>query len=134
VTIEVPFIISTGTSEPLHLTRTIDRSKFEELTEDLVDRTIQLAKGALAEAGVEPTSVDAVLLVGGMGRVPRVQKALTDLFGRQPMGGVIPEEALGHRCGPARCGAVADPFGEHHVRAEPASPGRARWGAARCSA
>jgi molecular chaperone DnaK len=94
VTIEVPFIISTGTSEPLHLTRTIDRTKFEELTEDLVDRTIQLAKGALAEAGVEPTSVDAVLLIGGMGRVPRVQKALTDLFGRQPMGGVIPEEAL----------------------------------------
>jgi molecular chaperone DnaK len=94
VTIEVPFIISTGTSEPLHLTRTIERAKFEELTEDLVERTIQLAKGAMSEAGVEPTSVDAVLLVGGMGRVPRVQKALAELFGRQPVGGVIPEEAL----------------------------------------
>ena len=94
VTIEVPFIISTGTSEPLHLKRTIDRSKFEELTEDLVDRTIQLSKGALSEAGVEPTSVDAVILVGGMGRVPQIQRALTELFGRQPMSGVIPEEAL----------------------------------------
>lgn len=94
VTIEVPFIISTGTSEPLHLHRTIHRSKFEELTEDLIERTIQLCKGALSEAGVEPRSVDAVIVVGGMARVPRVQKALSELFGRVPMGGVTPEEAL----------------------------------------
>jgi molecular chaperone DnaK len=94
VTIEVPFIISTGTSEPLHLHRVINRAKFEELTEDLVERTIQLCKGALSEAGVEPHSVDAVIVVGGMARVPRVQKALAELFGRTPIGGVVPEEAL----------------------------------------
>ncbi|MBL8631834.1 MAG: Hsp70 family protein [Myxococcales bacterium] len=94
VTIEVPFIISTGTSEPLHLHRVIHRTKFEELTEDLVERTIQLCKGALSEAGVEPRSVDAVVVVGGMARVPRIQRALTELFGRVPMGGVTPEEAL----------------------------------------
>lgn len=94
VTIDIPFIISTGTSEPLHLKRTISRGKFEELTEDLVERTIQLARGALSEAGVEPTTVDAVILTGGMGRVPRVQRALHELFGRAPLGGVIPEEAL----------------------------------------
>ena len=94
VTIEVPFIISTGTSEPLHLHRVINRAKFEELTEDLVERTIQLCRGALSEAGVEPHSVDAVIVVGGMARVPRVQKALTELFGRTPIGGVVPEEAL----------------------------------------
>lgn len=94
VTIEVPFIISTGTSEPLHLHRVIHRTKFEELTEDLVERTIQLCKGALSEAGVEPRSVDAVIVVGGMARVPRIQRAMTELFGRAPMGGVTPEEAL----------------------------------------
>ncbi len=94
VTIDIPFIISTGTSEPLHLKRAIARTKFEELTEDLIERTVQLARGALSEAGVEPTSVDAVILIGGMGRVPRVQRAIYELFGRAPMGGVIPEEAL----------------------------------------
>ena len=94
VSIELPFIISTGTSEPLHLKRTIDRAKLEELTEDLVERTIRIAREAMSEAGVEPATVDAVVLVGGMGRVPRIQRALFNLFGRLPLGGVIPEEAL----------------------------------------
>ena len=93
VSIEIPFIISTGTSEPFHLTRKIERSKFEELTEDLVERTLNIAQGAMSEAGVEPGTVDAVVLVGGMGRMPRIQRALQSLFGRMPLGGVAPEEA-----------------------------------------
>ena len=94
VSIEVPFIISSGTSEPLHLVRALPRTKLEELSEDLIDRTLQIARGALAEAGVEPQEVDTVLLVGGMTRMPRVQAAVQDAFGRTPSFSMPPEEVI----------------------------------------
>ncbi len=94
VSIEVPFIISSGTSEPLHLLRALPRSKLEELTEDLIDRTLQIARSAMAEAGVEPQEVDTVLLVGGMTRMPRVQAALQEAFGRSPAFTMPPEEVI----------------------------------------
>lgn len=94
VSIEVPFIISSGTSEPLHLVRSLHRSKLEELSEDLIDRTLQIARGAMAEAGVEPQEVDTVLLVGGMTRMPRVQAAVQDMFGRSPSFSMPPEEVI----------------------------------------
>ena len=92
--IEVPFIISTGTSDPLHLRRSITRAKFEELTEDLIDRSLQLCKSALAEVGVEHTDIDTVILVGGMTQMPRVQQALAQLFGRPATTGINPEDVL----------------------------------------
>lgn len=94
VLIEVPFIISTGTSEPLHLKRGISRAKLEELTEDLIERTAQLCRQSLAEAGVERHEIDAVLLVGGLAHMPRVQAVVTDLFGRTPLVGTNPEDVL----------------------------------------
>ena len=94
VTIEVPFIISTGTSEPLHLKRVITRAKLEELTEDLIERTAQLCRQSLAEVGVERNEIDAVILVGGMAHMPRVVQTVTELFGRTPLVGIGPEDVL----------------------------------------
>ena len=94
VSIDVPFIISTGTSEPLHLVRSLSRSKLEELTEDLIERTLQICRNALAEAGIDPHEIDTVILVGGMTRMPRVQAAMQDFFGRAPSFGLPPEEVI----------------------------------------
>jgi len=115
VSIEVPFIISSGTSEPLHLVRTLPRSKLEELSEDLIDRTMQIARGALAEAGVEPQEVDTVLLVGGMTRMPRVQAAVQDVFGRTPSFTMPPEEVIA-------LGAALQGAALVHVSEPPAAP------------
>ncbi len=94
VSIDVPFIISTGTSEPLHLVRSLSRAKLEELTDDLIDRTVQLCRNALAEAGIDPHEIDTVILVGGMTRMPRVQAAVQEYFGRTPSFGLPPEEVI----------------------------------------
>ncbi len=92
--LEVPFIISTGTSEPLHLRRTLTRVKLEELTEDLIERTLQICRSALAEVGVECHEVETVILVGGMTRMPRVQQAVSELFGRPPVSGLHNEDVI----------------------------------------
>ncbi len=92
--LEVPFIISTGTSEPLHLRRTLTRIKLEELTEDLIERTLQICRSALAEVGVECHEVETVILVGGMTRMPRVQQAVSELFGRTPVSGLHNEDVI----------------------------------------
>ena len=92
--LEVPFIISTGTSEPLHLRRTLTRIKLEELTEDLIERTLQICRSALAEVGVECHEVETVILVGGMTRMPRVQQAVSELFGRPPVTGLNNEDVI----------------------------------------
>ncbi len=93
-TLEVPFIISTGTSEPLHLRRLLTRAKLEELTEDLVERTLQICRSALAEVGVDCHEIETVILVGGMTRTPRVLQAVTELFGRAPVGGLNNEDVI----------------------------------------
>lgn len=94
VSIDVPFIISTGTSEPLHLVRALSRTKLEELTEDLIERSLQICRSALNEAGIDPHEIDTVILVGGMTRMPRVQAAVQDFFGRAPSFGLPPEEVI----------------------------------------
>ena len=130
--LEVPFIISTGTSEPLHLRRTLTRVKLEELTEDLIDRTLQICRSALAEVGVECHEVETVILVGGMTRMPRVQQAVTELFGRPPVSGLHNEDVIA--IGAALQGAAlltATPS------SPPTTPVRMPWGcswpAASCS-
>jgi molecular chaperone DnaK len=91
--INIPFI-ATGKSGPLHLERTMKRSELEILTRDLVDRTIDACKAVLADAKLAAREVNEVVLVGGMTRMPAVQKAVKDLFGRDPNKAVNPDEVV----------------------------------------
>lgn len=91
--VNIPFI-ALGPAGPLHLQRTIRRSELEILTRDLIDRTIDSCKAVLADAKLTEKQVDQVVLVGGMTRMPAVQKAVTELFGREPNKGVNPDEVV----------------------------------------
>ncbi len=90
--INLPFIISTGGSDALHLQKTLTRERLEQLTVDLVERTIKICKKTVEEAG-EP--IDDVLLVGGMTRMPVVQAKVREFFGKEPLKGVHPDEVVG---------------------------------------
>jgi molecular chaperone DnaK len=92
--INLPFIISTGRNEALHLQRSLSRSVLETLTADLVDRTIQITKQAFAEAKLTTRDIDEAVLVGGMTRMPAVQRAVAQLFGKEPSRGVHPDEVV----------------------------------------
>ena len=93
--IHLPFLASAGDGKSaLHMERQLGRDKLEELSKDLVDRCIQVAEKTLRDAGVRPSQVGEVLLVGGMTRMPRVQQAVRDFFGREPSRGVHPEEVV----------------------------------------
>ena len=89
--INLPFIISTGGSDALHLQKTLTREKLEQLTVDLVERTIKICRKTVEEAG-EP--IDDVLLVGGMTRMPIVQQKVREFFGKDPLKGVHPDEVV----------------------------------------
>jgi molecular chaperone DnaK len=92
--INLPFITSTGPNQSLHLQRVLTRQKLEELTVDLVERTIDIVKMALDEAGFGPDKIMEVVLVGGMTRMPRVEQRVTAFFGREPNKGVHPDEVV----------------------------------------
>ena len=92
--INLPFIISTGRNEALHLQRTLARPTLEKLTEDLVERTVDICKQALADAKLEADQVDEVILVGGMTRMPVVQQAVASFFSREPNKSVHPDEVV----------------------------------------
>jgi molecular chaperone DnaK len=93
--IHLPFLSGGGGGHPaLHLEKAITRDQFEELTRDLVDRCIEVTDRTLRDAGVRPSAVGDVILVGGMTRMPRVYKAVRDFFGREPSRGVHPEEVV----------------------------------------
>jgi molecular chaperone DnaK len=96
--VNIPFI-ATGKSGPLHLERTLKRSELEIWTADLVERTIDSCRRVLQDADVTTGQVDQVVLVGGMTRMPAVQKAVTTFFGKQPHKGVNPDEVVA--CGAA---------------------------------
>ena len=91
--VNIPFIAS-GPSGPLHLQRTMKRSELEILTRDLVDRTISACKVVLADAKLTPTAIGQIVLVGGMTRMPAVQKAVREFFGKDPHKGVNPDEVV----------------------------------------
>ena len=93
--INLPFIISTGRNEALHLQTSLDRSKLEELTSDLVDRTVEICEQTLREADLEKDEIEDVILVGGMTRMPRVQESVANFFGLEPCKGVHPDEVVG---------------------------------------
>ena len=82
------------TSPRRNLRATVFRSTFERLTAPLIERSVSIAKGVLESAGVSPSSIDDVVLVGGTTRIPAVQKAVAELFGRRPSKRINPDEAV----------------------------------------
>jgi molecular chaperone DnaK len=91
--INLPFITA-DQNGPKHLLIKLSRAKLDKLVEDLVDRTIEPCKKALADAGLKTSDIDEVILVGGMTRMPLVQKKVQDFFGREPHKGVNPDEVV----------------------------------------
>ncbi|MBR2756777.1 MAG: molecular chaperone DnaK [Exiguobacterium sp.] len=91
--ISLPFITA-GEAGPLHLEMTLTRAKFEELTADLVERTMEPTRRALKDAGLTPSDLDKVILVGGSTRIPAVQKAIYDFTKKEPFKGVNPDEVV----------------------------------------
>lgn len=92
--INLPFI-SADASGPKHLNITLTRAKLEQLTDDLVERSIGPCRQAMNDAGLQPSEINEVILVGGMTRMPAVQEAVRKLFARDPHKGVNPDEVVG---------------------------------------
>ena len=92
--INLPFITADA-SGPKHLTMTFTRAKLEQLTEDLVGRSIGPCRQALTDANLSPADIDQVILVGGQTRMPAVQEAVKKFFRREPHKGVNPDEVVG---------------------------------------
>jgi molecular chaperone DnaK len=91
--VNLPFITADA-SGPKHMNLRLTRSKLEQLVEDLVQKTLEPCKKALKDAGLTASDIDEVILVGGMTRMPRVQKVVEDLFGKAPHKGVNPDEVV----------------------------------------
>jgi molecular chaperone DnaK len=91
--INLPYITATQTG-PKHLVRSLSRSKFEQLSEDLVKRSMDPCKKALKDAGLSPSDIDEVILVGGSTRIPKIQEEVELFFGKKPSKGVNPDEVV----------------------------------------
>jgi len=92
--INLPFIAQSDKGEPLHIVKTMTRTELELLTGDLVEKTLEPCKKALEDAKLTPTDIHNVILVGGMTRMPAVQKAVKGFFGKDPHKGVNPDEVV----------------------------------------
>jgi molecular chaperone DnaK len=91
--ITLPFITADATG-PKHLNLKLTRAKFESLVDDILQRSIGPCKQALSDAGVKPSDIDEVVLVGGTTRIPKVQQIVRELFGKEPHKGVNPDEVV----------------------------------------
>lgn len=91
--INLPYITATQ-SGPKHLVKSLSKSKFEQLIDSLIKRTIEPCKKALKDADISASDIDQVILVGGSTRIPAVQKAVKDFFGKEPSKGVNPDEVV----------------------------------------
>ena len=91
--INLPFITA-DQSGPKHLQKKLTRAKFEQLVDDLLQKTVDPVKRALADAGLDPSKIDEVVLVGGSTRVPKVQEIVKELFGKEPHRGVNADEVV----------------------------------------
>jgi molecular chaperone DnaK len=91
--INLPFVTADATG-PKHLQMKLTRARFEQMVEDIVQRSVGPCKQALQDAGVTPQNIDEVVLVGGQTRMPRIQQIVRDLFGREPHKGVNPDEVV----------------------------------------
>lgn len=92
--INLPFITADA-SGPKHLNVSLSRAKLESLVDDLIQKSIEPVKAALKDAKLQPGDIDAVLLVGGMTRMPAIQEAVEKYFGKEPTKGVNPDEVVG---------------------------------------
>ena len=102
--VNLPFLYSEE-GKAVHLMRTVTRSKFEELTRDLLERTVKICEVTLAEAGLSTSKISDVLLVGGQTRMPKLQEMVRGLFKREPLRGAHPDEVVALGAVPA--GAIA---------------------------
>jgi molecular chaperone DnaK len=91
--INLPYISANATG-PKHLVITLTRAKFEQITSDLVERTLEPVRQALSDAGLTPAQIQEVVLVGGMTRMPAIQEAVRRMFGKEPHKGVNPDEVV----------------------------------------
>jgi molecular chaperone DnaK len=91
--INLPYITAID-GVPAHLVRKLTRSKFEQLASSLIQRTLEPCKKALSDAGMKPSDIDEVILVGGSTRIPAIQKLVEDFFGKAPSKGVNPDEVV----------------------------------------
>jgi molecular chaperone DnaK len=92
--VNLPFIISSGRNEALHLQRLLDRRTLEDLSADLIERTVDICRQTLVEARLEKNAIEDVILVGGMTRMPKIQEAVQAFFEREPNKGVHPDESV----------------------------------------
>jgi len=107
-TISLPFITANA-SGPRHLDMTLSRARFEEMTADLLERTVKPARQALQDSGLSAGEIDKILLVGGSTRMPMVQKKIKELLGKDPTKGINPDECVA--AGAAIQGAILS--GDH---------------------
>jgi len=91
--INLPFVTADA-SGPKHLNMKLNRAKFEQMIEDILQRSVAPCRQALADANVQPRDIDEVVLVGGSTRIPRVQQIVRELFGKEPHKGVNPDEVV----------------------------------------
>ncbi len=91
--INLPFITADAAG-PKHLLKKLTRAKLEQMVEDIIQRSVAPCKQALTDAGVTPSKIDEVVLVGGQTRMPRIQQLVKELFGREPHKGVNPDEVV----------------------------------------
>ncbi|MGI6560451.1 MAG: molecular chaperone DnaK [Saccharofermentanales bacterium] len=91
--INLPYVTVDETG-PKHLDVSLSRAKFNEMTDDLVDKTIQPLEQAMKDAGLEPSDIGKILLVGGSTRIPAVQERVTSYFGQEPFKGINPDECV----------------------------------------
>jgi molecular chaperone DnaK len=91
--INLPFVTADQTG-PKHLQMKLTRARFEQLVDDLLEKTVGPTRQALADAGMDPSKIDEVVLVGGSTRIPKVQQIVKDLFHREPHKGVNPDEVV----------------------------------------
>ncbi len=91
--VNVPYITATGEG-PVHLEKTLTRAKFDELTADLVEKTMGPLRQAMKDSGLDAKQIDKVILVGGSTRMPSVQKAVKDYLGKEPFKGINPDEVV----------------------------------------
>ena len=92
--VNLPFIISSGRNEALHLQRTLTRQTLEELSDDLIERTVDICKQTLEDAKLGKDEIEEVVLVGGMTRMPKIQQSVQGFFEKEPNKGVHPDEVV----------------------------------------
>ncbi len=92
--INLPFIATGADGSPLHIVKTLTRAELEILTAELVERSLEPCRMALSDAGLVPADINSIVLVGGMTRMPAVQKAVKEFFGKEPNKGVNPDEVV----------------------------------------